>query len=226
MDDLIGEERSTTTNSRNVAGTLLRLLGILCMLAAIGLTVYNWWDSERAGKISDEIVDVFKEKMDPVRESDDDPEMSGNDEEARYREMPVLVIDGYEYIGLLEIPSLSILLPVMAEWDYDRLKIAPCRYSGSYFTNDLVICAHNYVRHFNPVRTISMGADVYFTNPKGLKLHYVADNIQTIQPTSVEEMVDNSIDGAPGERQWDLTLFTCNLGGATRCAVRCHRVDR
>ena len=195
------------------------------MLAAIGLTVYNWWDSERAGKIADEIVDVFKNEMDPVREAEDDPDFPVSGEDAKYKEMPVLEIDGYEYIGLLEIPSISLLLPVMAEWDYDRLKISPCRYSGSYFTDDLVLCAHNYVRHFNPVRTVSMGADVYFTNPKGLKIHYVTDNIQTVQPTAIEDMIDNSIDGAPDQRQWDLTLFTCNLGGATRCAVRCHRVE-
>ena len=69
-----------------------------------------------------------------------------------------------------------------------------------------------------------MGADIYFTNPEGLKIHYVAVNIQTIQPTSVEEMVENAPGDGTGQKWWDLTLFTCNLGGTTRCAVRCDRV--
>ena len=53
--------------------------------------------------------------------------------------MPTKMIDGDEYIGILEIPSLGITLPVMADWD--------------------------------------------------------------------------------------LTLFTCNAGGQTRCAVRCSRIE-
>lgn len=194
--------------------------GMLCLVGAVALVAYNRWDSERAGDCADKIVSVFVDKMEPV--SEEEPVVMTIDP---YREMPVLEIDGDEYIGLLEIPSLSILLPVMKEWDYDKLKISPCRYSGSYFEDNLVVCGHNYARHFSPVRGISMGADVYFTNPDGLKIHYVADNIQTVEPTAVADMIDNSVDGAPDQNQWDLTLFTCNLGGATRCAVRCQRVD-
>ena len=41
--------------------------------------------------------------------------------------MPTVTIDGYDYIGYVEAPVLGLKLPVMAEWDYDRLKIAPCR---------------------------------------------------------------------------------------------------
>ena len=36
--------------------------------------------------------------------------------------MPTVEIDGY-----LSVPSVGLELPVMAEWDYDRLKTAPCR---------------------------------------------------------------------------------------------------
>jgi hypothetical protein len=39
-------------------------------------------------------------------------------------------------------------------------------------------------------------------------------------------MVINTVQGADGQevKDWDLTLFTCFPGGATRCAVRCARV--
>lgn len=59
--------------------------------------------------------------------------------------------NGYEYIGYLSIPSIGLALPVMKQWSYAGLKIAPGRYSGSLYTDDLVIAGHNYNRHFSPM---------------------------------------------------------------------------
>ena len=139
--------------------------------------------------------------------------------------MPTIVVDGYEYIGILEMPSLDLTLPVMKDWDYDRLKISPCRFSGSYYADDLVICAHNYAKHFSPVKWIDIGADVYFTNVLGLTIHYVVTNRETVEPTDVATMVENTKNSESSILEWDMTLFTCNTGGQTRCAVRCSRVE-
>ena len=51
-------------------------------------------------------------------------------------ELPVVELDGCEYVGCVEIPALEVELPVMADWNYDRLKIAPCRQFGSSRTDD------------------------------------------------------------------------------------------
>jgi len=40
--------------------------------------------------------------------------------------------------------------------------------------------------------------------------------VETLQPTAVEEMCSGD---------WDLTLFTCTLGGKFRVTVRCDRVE-
>ena len=40
--------------------------------------------------------------------------------------------------------------------------------------------------------------------------------LETLAPTAVEEMT---------EGDWDLTLFTCTVGGTTRLAVRCEALD-
>ena len=45
---------------------------------------------------------------------------------------------------------------------------------------------------------------------------YKVGEIITLQPEAVEEMT---------ESDWDLTLFTCTIGGATRVTVRCEKVD-
>ena len=49
---------------------------------------------------------------------------------------------------------------------------------------------------------------------------YEISNVETLQPTQIEEMIT-----AAQESAWDLTLFTCSAGGSTRCAVRCILKD-
>lgn len=129
-------------------------------------------------------------------------------------DMPIENIDGEEYIGILEIPDLDIILPVMSEWDYAKLKTAPCRYCGSVYKNDMIVCAHNYDRHFGRLKTLNQGADVYFTDVDGNMFSYLVTGIETIRPYDVEGMKKGD---------WDLTLFTCTIGGATRVAVRCEK---
>ena len=149
-----------------------------------------------------------------------------NPEETPYKDMPTEDVEGYRYIGFLEIPSISLSLPVMEDWDYNRLKVSPCRYSGSYYTDDLVICAHNYYRHFTPVKdSLGMGEDVYFTNVMGESIHYKTVNKETVQPMDINAMVSNYRNSTVSSNEWDLTLFTCNIGGQTRAAIRCRRVQ-
>ena len=192
------------------------------LLGAVGLVAYNFWDANRAKEAAEQISEQLIEKIDENVKSEETaapaPYMDPN------TPMPVELIDGYEYIGILEIPSEELSLPVMAEWDYDRLKISPCRFVGSYYADDLVICAHNYDLHLGRLLSIDIGVDVYFTNVEGLTIHYIVTNRETVEPTAVEQMIENTGNSETSLLDWDLTLFTCNLGGQTRCAVRCSRV--
>ena len=203
--------------NRKIGNTLI-LLGLLLLLGAGGLAAYNIWDGIRADRASQHIIEEMNIGQDLVealdREPDQDPEM------------PVIEVEGNYYIGILEIPSLQLTLPVMDRWDYTRLKISPCVYSGSYKTDDLVICAHNYARHFSPVKRIDIGADVYLITVDCRVYHYQVTNRETLQPGAVENMIENTNNTTDGTvtNEWDLTLFTCNTGGQTRCAVRCARI--
>ena len=106
----------------------------------------------------------------------------------------------------------------MSEWSYAGLKIAPGRYSGSTYADNMVVCAHNYAKHFSPIKWLQAGAEVYFTDMDGRRWSYEVDNVETLQPTQIEKMTT-----VTEEDNWDLTLFTCTTGGSARCAVRCVR---
>ncbi len=132
------------------------------------------------------------------------------------REMPTVTLDGYRYIGMLDVQSLDLSLPVMEEWDYDRLRVSPCRFAGNVYEDNLVICAHNYPQHFTPLKYAPLGTEVKFTDAEGTEFLYAISSVETIGPNDVEGMV---------EGDWDLTLFTCNTNGQTRCAIRCDRIN-
>lgn len=179
-------------------------IGVLLILGALCLTAYNRWDAARAARAAQEVLTQLNEQL-PERKT-------AHLNEGPVPEMPTIEIDGNLYIGTIAVPALEIELPVMADWDMDKLKISPCRYSGSYYTDDLVIAGHNYGRHFSPLKWSELNTDVYFTNVEGIVYHYVIDNKESLNPEDVEEMTTGD---------WDLTLFTCNTGGQTRCTVRC-----
>ena len=182
-------------------GNFLIVLGVLCLAGAMGLFLYNRAEDEKAGTAAGAVLSELKVET-----------ASGDYVNPYDTAMTEVEIDGHLYIGYVRIPMLGLELPVMSEWSYPNLKISPCRYTGSAKTNDLVICAHNYARHFGNIKNLSEGDDVYFTDMDGVTTHYNVAQVNILQPTAVSEMTDSG---------YALTLFTCTYGGRTRVTVRC-----
>lgn len=187
-------------------GKGLMIIGTILLILALALFVWNRYDDWRASKSAD---DLLNQLIDMVGQNADDSALDPYD-----GEMPAVSIDGYDYIGYVSIPTLGLRLPVMAEWDYPRLKIAPCRYTGSAEMDDLVIAAHNYSSHFGRIKNLSIGDEVSFTDMNGVVSDYEVAEVDILNPTDVEDMVSGD---------FDLTLFTCTYGGKSRVTVRCMR---
>jgi sortase A len=192
-------------------GLALMIAGLVCVVAAAVLVGYNLYDSWRAGNASDSVLGQVEDQM--AGNSGASSSLSRID---YYRnpniEMPTVEVDGFEYIGKLEIPALNLKLPVMSSWSYAGLNIAPCRYSGSAYMDDLVIAGHNFSSHFGSLKTLAMGDSVVFTDIDGNEFDYTVARVDRLDPTQVAEM-------KLGE--YPLTLFTCTLNGASRVTVRC-----
>ncbi len=204
-------------------GSLLIVLGVAALLAAAGLFGYNQWDNARAEKAADTVLTQLEETIEtprtilPGQTAASAPAEETDDETA----MSVTFVDGYDYIGYVSIPSIGLALPVMKQWSYAGLKIAPGRYSGSLYTDDLVIAGHNYARHFSPIKRLAVGTEVLFVDMDGKVWHYEVTANEVLQPTQIEKMTTKS-----DSDSWDLTLFTCTTGGRARYALRCTRTDK
>lgn len=186
-------------------------LGTVLVLAAVTLFLFNRLEDRQAGEAAEKILPKVEEQ---IRGERTDPETEEHVLPDPYDpEMTVTEIDSYGYIGYLSIPVLGLELPVMSEWDYTRLKIAPCRYYGSTKTHDLVVCAHNYERHFGSVKNLVPGDEVYFTDMDGIVWSYEVETVEILAPNALEDMTAGG---------YDLTLFTCTYSGQSRETVRCR----
>jgi len=186
------------------------ILGAALILAALSLLMWNRREDQRAGAMAQR---VLPQMVQHLKAPQAQPDSGTEDLPDPYDpEMTAVEIDGYSYVGFLSISGIGLELPVMAQWDYDRLKIAPCRYAGSTKTDDLVICAHNFDRHFGPIRNLTPGDEVVFTDMDGETWHYRVSAVEILEPTAIAEMTAGD---------YDLTLFTCTYGGKSRVTVRC-----
>lgn len=186
--------------------------GLLLLAAALSLTGYNVWDARRADREAAQVLAVLEKQIGRHEEEANVPE-TGHKEETEISAVP---IDGDLYIGILEIPDLDVSLPVIGEWDYPSLRKAPCRYMGTAAQDNLIIAGHNYEHHFGRLKNLEPGDSVRFIDLNGTVFHYQVIQQEILQKAAVEEMQDGD---------WDLTLFTCTIGGEKRVAVRCGRAQ-
>lgn len=196
---------------RNKAGTVCMVLGTALVLAALFFFLWNWQEGHRAGESAENILPQIIEEIRQPDAVSTEP-FASNPYDSTMTEVE---IGGYAYVGYLSIPAIELKLPVMSEWDYRRLKIAPCRYTGSAKTGNFVIAGHNYSQHFGLLSNLSEGDLVIFTDMDGGIWVYEVNVVEELAPTAIEDMTASG---------YDLTLFTCTYGGASRVTVRCDRV--
>ena len=184
------------------SGVILISLGAVLILAALLLFLHNRSEDRRAGQEAESLLEDARSAM--AANADPEPQ-----------EEPAEEIT-YDYAGVIAIPDLSLELPVIDRWSYDRLKVAPCRQSGAAPDGDLVIAAHNYKSHFGYLDRLEPGASVIFTDMEGTVYRYVVEEIRRLEPEDAEDV------SSVFSSEYPLVLYTCTPGGKARVAVFCR----
>lgn len=182
---------------------ILIITGVLLIISAIALAGYNVMTDMKA---SIRAYDLLAQM--------DIKEMKTSDITDGTRQLQEVEIDDIWCIGTVEFPSWGTALPVAGSWDESTARIAPCRYSGSPYSNDMIIAGHNYRSHFGKLRSISIGDPVTFIDLNGNAYWYTVTEVEVVDGDDIEAMKSGD---------WDLTLFTCTIGGQSRVTVRCQR---
>ena len=201
-------------NKHTKRGMFLLLAGVLLVCAALCMQLMQKWQDDMAGQNANSLLQQLElNKSFPGMEED-----TQNAEQARPvdSKMPEKEFLGYTLCGSLRIDSLNMHLPILSDWDYDMLKVAPCRYSGTISGENLIIMGHNYKTHFTPLHNITAGTEVEFENTYGMVFRYKVAQIEYLKRTEGEKLPS----------QYPLTIFTCTPGGLERIVVRCEYAEK
>lgn len=199
---------------RKKLGAVCMTIGAVLILGAIALLIWNNVEANRAEQLSMKVVSQLKDTITDNEKQKTDS-FDQEDTKTQKTQMSEVKIDGYDYLGYLSIPSQGLELPVMSQWDYQRLQVSPCRYSGTIEQKNLVLIAHNYSSHFGNLDQLQTQDEVLFTDVTGIVTNYQVVCTDVVPPTSTKEVT------AGGS---DLALVTCTYSGKTRLVVYCDEV--
>lgn len=187
------------------------LLGVIML--SVGMWIFFTYEEQdvKAGKNAD----VLLAKLDDYRKENSVAiiEESFGNNYIKEEKMETVRYGDYDIIGEIVIPDLDIKLPVLAEWTYEKLDAAPCRYYGSIYEDTFVIMGHNYRRHFAPLNDISVGTPVIFRDVMGRSYMYTVDETEKVDEAETQKLFSDH----------ELVLFTCTPGGQSRMIVRCSK---
>lgn len=226
-------------------GVFCIVLGMCCLIASVGWVMYNHWEEEKAQSASEDMLQDIRENILAHKQGEsisggnvleeaipegDIPEGDITEETSREesghenaveitteipQEMLTTKVKGYDCIGVLSIPVLELELPVLTDWSYEKLKVAPCHYFGSYYEKDFVIAAHNYQPLFGRLSELQPKDLILFTDISGTVRCYEVVLLETLPANATKEMITSG---------FDLSLYTCTPSGSGRVTVRCTAV--
>lgn len=156
---------------KQIKGMKYRLFMIvgICMLVIAGIALIAWqWG-----------IHISQEKMagyvHTIYELIPEPQ-SAVPEERRDNTMPVLSIEGINFVGILEMPKYVSAVPVCADWG--QVSQYPSRLTGSVYDRTIQIGATTQKGQYDFYREISVGDLVYFTDMEGNRFAYEVSDIR------------------------------------------------
>ena len=220
--------------SKRTRGWLCIAMGIVMLCAAGGLYLRNEQQDKLAGETSALLLEMMQEEImhnqelpavpeessEPIPEPTPDsapsaepiPELPLEDVSDEEPPPPVMELSGYSLLGILTAPSVEVELPILDDWNYTLLQVAPCRYSGSIAEGNLILLGHNFKSHFDSLKNIAVDDPVEFLSADGTLHRYTVAEIELLHKYDVDKLERD---------EYALTFFTCTKGGEHRLVIRC-----
>ena len=202
-----------TNRIGSLARRLYLALGACLLLAAAALAAGNLREQRAAREASSALLALTEQRM-----ADIAPPTPAGAGAPQQDPSGLPAWAAWEVDGILSIPSLDLRLPVLADFDEERLKVSVCAYERweEGTSERLVIAGHNYASHFGALSSLREGAEVSYQLPAGEVTEY--------RVTGIEEIPSDD-HGSLEAGQWDITLLTCNWDMSKRILVRLERAN-
>ena len=124
----------------------------------------------------------------------------------------------YDSIGIIRIPKINLIYPILSETTYSLMKVAPCKFHGGNpnEVGNLCIIAHNYRKKgvlFSDVPDLEVGDIVEIQDLSKRTIEYEVYDIHTV----IEDDVSDTTQKTNGRKE--VTLITCTDDSKARLII-------
>ena len=169
LNQIISSYKTTHTDSTKKSSYskkrfyFLKFQFIFCLIFFILVTSYYYYiqyDKKQKEALSEQILDRFS-----ITNLYENNEQNNGASRISNENMYQTDNGGFSVIGLIEIKAIGIYYPIINEFNYDLLKIAPCKFIGPNpnEVGNLCIAAHNYNNYqfFSRLKKLNIGDIIY-----------------------------------------------------------------
>lgn len=190
-------------NKKSKLVNILISIGITFIMVSLGLSIYvNLMNTISIKRLNVIVEDIHKLL----------PETTyGTWDNSTNISMPMVEIDGINFIGLIEIPSYNVELPLYGEWNNPQIFNTPCRYTGSVYDGTLIIGDNG--KPF--VKLLNINDTIIITDMNGYQYTYSIDAIEKNKEVSTEFLTSLNSDLIIFIRQnysLDYIIIRCSIG--------------
>ena len=179
--------------------------GILLILLSLGLLAGSLLRTQYAQKQNAAVTAQLRARM-PDR-------AVGVAGDYSDREMPILQLDGTDFVCLLEVPGLGVVLPVGNRWESDALQDHPCRFWGSIYDGSCILGGSGRQGQFDFCARLDLGDTILLTDMGGVEFSCSVRKIERSKTADFERLWD---------ADYPLTLFVRQEYSSEYIIVRCE----
>lgn len=217
------------------------MLSIFVIIVLSSLYIYAEYDKSKSENISKDILSEMTtqtQEMEQIAEEeskedevwkiivDSVPESKEKEvEEETEKDYGTYVAsDGKKYntVGTINIPSINVTYPILAETTVELLKISPCKFFGPEpnEVGNLCIAGHNYKTNqfFSNVPDLVTGDVIEITDLTGRTIKYSVYDKYTVVPE------DTSCTSQLTDGKKIVTLITCTDDNEKRVIVQAKEI--
>lgn len=131
-------------------------------------------------------------------------------------------IEGYQVIGIINIPKIGIEYPILEKTDTTSLKLSITKFWGDKVNQigNVVLAGHNYLsdKMFGKINKLENGDIIELTDKQRVTIKYQVFKTYIVDPNDITCIL------AENENSREVTLITCTNGNKERLIVKAREV--
>lgn len=193
---------------KKVINVILIML-IIAALVVIGLIIYNYVVSEQNDNNLAKVVTEIEEQF-------------SNNANTNSIEPANVQYNGYDVVGIIEIPSINIKYPIINKTNDTTMKYSITKFSGGEINSigNFTVAGHNNLNGtmFGKVKRLNIGDQIKMTDLYNNTVTYEIFEIYSVDPNDVSVL--NPVD----KNTREITLITCTNGHLNRLITKAREV--